>query len=641
MVLFTSIEIGSLEVKNRIVMPAMYTGFASEDGQVTERMIKYYEERAKGGVGLIIVEFAAVERRGRSGPFQLIVDNDRLIPSLKRLSEAIKKHGAKAAIQLQHGGVKASAKTTQIPPVGPSSFSTYPAGKELSARALSIREINDLVLGFGEAARRAKEAGFDAIELQCAHSYLIDQFISPRFNQRKDIYGGRIENRARFACEILECVKGKVGQDYPIICRMTGDDYVEGGTTLEDAKVTAELLVKSGADCLHVSVGISDNMVSTPPMSFPRGCFVHLSQGIKEVVDVPIIAVGRIDVPAFAEQILAKQKADLIAMGRSLIADPFLPRKAEEEKIEDIVPCIYCNQGCISRVLNGLAITCLVNPAVGREMEFQIEPVRAPKKVLIVGGGPAGMKAAIIAKERGHDVVLAEKEKRLCGQLNYAFKPPGKEAIKKLVDYFSEQVKKLEIETYLGKEVTKEFVQEIKPDVLILATGATPITPGIPGIEEENVLLATEILDGKKPIAKRVIVIGAGQTGLETADFLAEAGHEVIVLEMLSEVGLDMPDRNKMFLIKKMTAKSIRTFVNRKVKEITNIGVRADHFGQQEEFRGDTVVLAMGSKPERSLLQGLEEIIPELEGFYIAGDSIEPRNALEAIHEGARIAREI
>jgi 2,4-dienoyl-CoA reductase-like NADH-dependent reductase (Old Yellow Enzyme family)/thioredoxin reductase len=640
MKLFTPIKIGKLEVKNRIVMPAMYTGFASEDGQVTERMIRYYEERAKGDVGVIIVEFTGFEQRGRPFPMQHMIV-DRFIPGLKKLVGAIKRHGATAAIQLHHGGIKASARITQIQPVGPSEFSAYPIEMGPPPRALTIKEIHDLVLAFGEAAKRAKEAGFDAIELHGSHSYLIDQFISPRFNRRTDRYGGSIENRARFACEIIECVKEKVGKDYPIICRMTGDDYVKEGITLEDARITAKLLIKSGADCLHVSIGISDNMIPTLPMSIPDGFFLHLAEGIKKVVDVPVIGVGKISSSEFAEQALNEGKCDLVAMGRALIADPYLPKKAREGKGEDIVPCIYCNQGCITRISNWLDITCLVNPAVGRERVFRIVRTKRPRKVLIVGAGPAGLEAAIIAKQRGHDVVLAEKEEHLGGQLNHALKPPQKDGIAKLVDYFSKQVKKLGIKIYLGKYVTKDFVQEIKPDIIVMATGSTPRFPDISGIERENVSLAIEVLEGKKVLGKRVVVIGGGQVGLETADFLAEAGKEVVVLEMLSEVGIDIPPRNKMFLMKKLSEENIQIFVDRKVEEIYDKGVRANHLGHQEEFRGDAVVISVGSNPERTLMEELKEIIPELEGFYVIGDCVEPRKALEAIYEGARVAREI
>lgn len=642
MKLFSPIKIGTLEVRNRIVMPSMVTHFAHDNGCTSERMIRYYEERAKGGVGLIIVETTGVERSGKCLPLLHMIDDDRCISGLKRLTEAIKRHGSKAAIQLMHGGVKASAKFSQMQPVGPSLWPDYPDEMGVAPRALTIEEIHDMARAFGEAAIRAKKAGFDAIELHCAHSYLIDQFMSPRFNHRTDMYGGSIEKRARFACEAIESIRQNVGEDYPISCRISGDEGVEGGIKLEDAQENAKLLVNAGANCIHVSVGISENSVSTPPMSFPYGCFLHLSEGIKKAVGVPVIGVGKINMPEFAEQALNEGKADLVAMGRALIADPYLPLKTEEGRFNDIVPCIYCNQGCITRMFNGLDITCLVNPAVGKENEFEFESASIPKKVLVVGGGPAGLNAAIIAKKRGHEVILAEKEKYLGGQLVYASIPPKKDVIKRLIDYFSGQINKLGITTYFDKEVNKEFVKEISPDVVIMATGTIPIVPTtIPGIKGKNVFLATEILGGEKPLGKKSIIIGGGQTGLETADFLAEAGQEVIIIEMLSEVGIDMPPRNKMFLMKKLSDQNIRILVNQEVKEITNKGVYVDHFNEQEEIQGDTVVVSMGYKPQKILLEEIEQIIPEFNGLYILGDCIKARSALEAIAEAARIAKEI
>ncbi len=641
MKLFSPIKIGTLEVKNRIVMPPMVTHFAHENGRTSERMIRYYEERAKGGAGLIIVEATGVARCGKCLPIQHMMDNDAWIPDLKRLADAIKRHRARAGIQLMHGGVKASAKYSQMQPVGPSLWPDYPAEMGVAPRALTVEEIHDQVEAFGEAAGRAKEAGFDVIELHFAHSYLVDQFLSPRFNHRKDMYGGSKENRARLGCEVIESVRRYVGEDYPIGCRISGEEGVAGGIMLDDAQEHAKLMVNAGANYIHVTVGISENSVSTPPMSFPYGCFLHLSEGIKKAVDVPVIGVGKINMPEFAEEVLREGRADLVAMGRALIADPHLPSKAREGRSKDIVPCIYCNQGCITRMFNGLDISCLVNPAVGKEAEFEMESTSDPQKILVVGGGPGGLKGAIVAKQRGHDVILAEKKDQLGGQLRYACKPPGKKVIENLVDYFSEQVKKMGISTHLGKEVTGEFIKEVRPDIIIMATGATSIMPNIPGIEGDNVFLATEMLTGKKPLGKKSIIVGGGQTGLETADFLAEAGQEVTIIEMLSEVGMDMPLRNKMFLMKKLSTKHINILVNREITEITDSGVRTVYSGQQEDITGDTVIVSVGSEPEKDLLREIAEMIPALKGLYMLGDCIEPRTALEAISEAARIAKEV
>ncbi len=640
MKLFTPIKIGKMELKNRIVMPAIITHYASENGQVTERMIRYYERRAKGGVGLLIVESANVRRDGKCYPLMLNIDTDESIRGLKKLAEVIKRHGANVAIQIMHGGVSASAKLSHMQPVGPSDYPAYPAGMGPAPRALTVEEIRQLVLAFRDAARRAKEAGFDAIVLHCSHSYGIDQFMSPLFNKRKDMYGGNIRNRARFACEIMESMKENVGKDYPIICRMSGDDGVEGGNTLEDAKLIAGFLVSAGADALSISAGRMGNLAPIASLYFPYGNLLHLSEGIKKAVNVSVIAAGKINTPEFAEQVLNEGKADLVAMGRALFADPDLPRKAKDGKTEAIIPCIYCNQGCLTRLFNGLDIRCLVNPAAGREAEFEIEPVGIPKKVLILGGGPAGLEAAIMARRKGHDVFLVEKENSLGGQLNIASKPPSKEVIKKLIDYFSYEMRNLGIKISLGKRATKEFVNEIKPDVVIMAMGANPIFPETWKEKGENILLAKEVLEGKKVLGEKVVVIGGGQVGLETAEVLADAGKEVTVLEMLSEAGTDMSPREKMFLVKRLSGKKAQVFVNRKVKEVLKRSVYAEHVGQQEEFIGDAIVVAVGSNPNRGLLDELNEIIQESE-FYMVGDCIEPRKAIEAIYEGARVGNEI
>ncbi|MBW1613930.1 MAG: FAD-dependent oxidoreductase [Deltaproteobacteria bacterium] len=629
-------------MKNRIVMPPMATRFASSDGHVTNRMIHYYEERAKGGVALIIVEFTAIERRGKTSPFQLMIDDDKFIPGLKRLSNSIKKHGAVAAIQLQHGGVKTSVKVTQMQPVGPSALTDFPDEMGPAPRSLMIREIHDLALAFSKAARRAREAGFDAIELHGTHSYLIDQFISPRFNRRTDIYGGNRENRIRFACEIIQCIKKKAGFDYPIIFRMTGDDYVERGITLEDAKFNAKFLEKSGVDCLHVSVGISDNMVSTPPMSFQRGCFVHLAYGVKNTVNIPVIAVGRINDPIFAEQVLKEKKADLIAMGRSLLADPYLPSKVKKGEIRDIVPCIACNRGCISRVKSGLTVSCLANPAVGKEAEFKIKITDKTKKLLIVGAGPAGMEAARVAALRGHKVIMHEKLDWVGGQLNLAWVPPYKGEVKMLLDYYQEQMKKLKIELHLRSEVTSDLIKKLKPDVLLLSTGAIPILPKIPGIHLGNVAVAHDVLAGKAKVMGSVFVLGSRRVALETAEYLFENGNDVTIVARARDIGLDLLPREHMFSIKRLKEKNIKIITNALVKEIQWQGLLIEINGREKFFNTDNIIIAWGLIPNQTLIKEIDKLRHEFKiDVYMAGDCIAPRNALEAIHEGAWIAREI
>jgi 2,4-dienoyl-CoA reductase-like NADH-dependent reductase (Old Yellow Enzyme family)/thioredoxin reductase len=641
MKLFTPAKIGKLEMKNRIIMPAMGTGFA-EDGEVTERMIRYYEERAKGGVGLIIVEVITVERRGWAGSTRLRIDSDKFIPGLKKLANSIKKYGARAAIQLQHSGVQAKTKVTQMQSVGPSPLMNPLADPGPAPKVLSIKEIHDLVSAFADAAVRAKKAGYEAIELHGTHSYLIDQFMSPHFNKRTDMYGGSPDNRARFACEIVESIKNRLGEDFPVTFRMTGNEYVDGGITLEDAKVNAQLLQKAGVDCISMSVGVSENMVSTPPMSFPKGCFVYLAEGVKKEVDVPVVTAGRINDPVYAEQILQEEKADLIAIGRPLIADPYFPRKAEKGEFDEIVPCIACNLGCIGRLKAGLPITCLANPTVGKEMEYQIEPTKSPKKVLIAGAGPAGMEAARVLALRGHSPVMYEKENRMGGQLNLAWIPPYKKDIKRILDYYETQIKKLKIEVHLGASVNAELIKALKPDVLIICTGASPKIPEVLGMSRDNVVHAVDVIAGKVKVGGKILILGSRRVALETAELLCDAGNTVKIVARADGIGLDLPDRQRMFLVKRFSEKKITAITNALVKEVQDNGLLYMADGKEEVLNGDYIVFAWGSVPEQSLVKEIEELAPDSDmKVFMAGDCISPRDALDAIHEGARIAREL
>ncbi len=640
MKLFKKINIGPMELKNRIVMPAMHTGFGSDEGYVTDRMIRYYEERAKGGVALIIVEFTAVERRGRSATHELLIDDDKYIPMLSKLARAIQGNGAKACIQLHHGGGKVTERVSKNQPICPSVLEEYRNNYGNRPRLLTKGEIRKLVLSFGDAAVRAKEAGFDCIELHFTHSYLVDQFISPRFNKRKDAFGGNIENRIRFGSEIIENIRKRVG-NFPIICRVTGSDYMKGGITTEDAKANAVLLERAGADCLHVSVGISKNVVSTPPMSIENGCFVYLAQQVKKAVKLPVIAVGKLSDPWLAEKVIVDKKADCIAIGRGLIADPFLPEKVENGGIEEIQQCLYCNQGCICKVLGGETITCVVNPSVGKEDAFSYTQSDHPRRVLIVGGGPAGMKAAIVARSRGHDVILAERKRELGGLLKYANRPPGKDQFDQLRIGLIKQIKESKIETHLNQNVGKDFVAQINPDVIVMATGSKPVIPVIPGIEETKIYLPTEILEMEQIDANSAIIIGGGQTGLETSEYLAQKGLKVTILEMLSEVGANIPKRNRQVLLNRIAKEEIKICENRKVTEINKNGVSTVHFGKREKYYGDILVVASGAKPENELLDELESILPKLKKCFLIGDCIEPRSALEAIYEGALVGMEV
>ncbi len=406
--LLEPVKIGAMELRNRIVMPPMCTNFASETGAVTQRLIDYYVERARGGVGLVTVEATCVDSPvGRLSPLQLCVDDDKFIGGLNDLVEAIQEKGAKISLQLHHAGRQTTlAVTGGAQPVS-ASETVY---KDVKARALPAEGIECVVGRFGESAKRAKAAGFDAVEIHGAHGYLIAQFLSPYVNKRIDEYGGDPEKRMRFVLEVLEETRKRVGLDFPIIFRLSGEEFVEDGLTLKEAKGIAQRLERAGVDALHVTAGVGGTIWPVQPMAVPRGCLVHLAEGIKEVVGIPVIAVGRINNPTLAEEILRDGRADLVSMGRALIADPELPRKVAEGRLDDIRMCTACLRGCSERFNAYLRISCTVNPAVGREKEYMVKPADKPKKVLVVGGGAAGLEAARVAALRGHEVTLYEKE---------------------------------------------------------------------------------------------------------------------------------------------------------------------------------------------------------------------------------------
>lgn len=635
--LFEPVKIGTMKLKNRIVMPPMGTNFSTEDGYATKRLINYHVERAKGGVGLIIVEGAYVEPRGKGSVRQLAVDQDNKISGLKELATAIQTNGAKAALQLFHGGRQSHSSIIGIQPV--SASEVFCKLTRETPRALTIEEIQDVIEAFAEGARRTKAAGFDAVEIHGAHGYLINQFLSPLTNKRTDKYGGDVKNRTRFLLEILELTRTKVGSDYPILCRINGDDYIEGGLTLEETKKIAQMLEAAGVDALHISGGIYDSPVpvTTGPMALPRGNLAHLAAGIKKVVKVPVIAVGRINDPELAETILQERKADLVSMGRALLADPELPKKAATGALDDIRRCTACDE-CMARLVFNENIACSVNAALGREEEYKIRKAEVPKRVLVVGGGPAGMEATRVSALRGHEVVLYEKSNRLGGQLNLAVVPPHKEELKSVTAYLESQIRKLGVKVVLGEEVTPLLVKKINPDVVFVATGSVPTLPEIPGIKGKNVVTANDVLAGKALVRERVVVVGGGMVGAETAEFLAEKGKNVTILEMLGRIGLDMVPEVIMLLYQRLKKLGVAMITNAKVEEIIEDGVVYEKDGEKQTVEADSVVLAMGSKPDISLMKNLKGKVSER---YTIGNAKEPGNVLEAIHEGSRLAREI
>lgn len=641
--LFKPGKIGRMEVKNRIVFSQIET-VGNLDGTITDRTVNFYAERAKGGAGLIIVGGCYIDPLGKHFDFQCSISDDRSIPGLKKLAEAVHANGngVKVAQQLFHAGRQNPRDRVKLrPPVGPSPIATRIGA---IPKELTIEEIEVLVEKYADAARRAQEAGFDAVDIHGAHGYLPSQFMSPHSNKRTDKYGRDVEGRSRFACEIIRRIKEKCGEDFPVMIKINGDDgLVDDGITLEYAKEVAKFLEKAGADAISgVSGGNHDSIsaFSVGPMSVPKGFMQNLAQGIKEVVRIPVIAIGRLNDPVLAEKILNEKKADFVAIGRGLIADPEFPNKVAQGRLQDIRPCICC-MNCVDDLWRHIEWRCTVNPELWREKELKIAPTYTPKKVLIVGGGPAGMEAARVAAMAGHRVILCEKGDQLGGQMVLAAVPPLKSEIGNLTAYLSNQVHKLGVEVKLETEVTSDLVKEIRPDVVIIATGSVPITPEIPGIERPNVVAARDVLEGKMQVGEKVVVIGGGQVGLETAEFLAQQGKDVAILEILPKMGLGMGRTNYMELKSRFVKLGVsKMLTNVRVDEITDGGVFfTSNDSQKQQLKADNVVIATGVKSERRLLKELEgKGVPQL---FIIGDALNTGRILGAIQDAAYTARRL
>ena len=644
--LFEPVKIGTLELKNRIVMAPINSHLGTELGGVSERLIDYYVERAKGGVSMIISDAMCIDWPvGKAGTSPLRIDEWKYVDGLHDLTEAVHHYGTKLAAQLHHAGRQNSVAvcTEGQELVAPSVIPCLPTGGDIP-RALTIDEIEELVNKFALAAQRAKAAEFDAVEIHGAHGYLITQFMSPHTNKRTDEYGGDFEGRMRFPLKIVERIRAATGPDFPILFRMCADEYIEEGLTLDESKQIARRLEVAGVDALDITSGIYESPPAWHAWIYPiydmaPGCRVYLAEAIKQVVDIPVIASGKLGDPVLAEEVINERKADLVALGRPLLADPELPNKVAEERLDDIRPCLYCDEGCVGGLSHLWHIGCQVNEALGREGEYPIKQAQKVKRVGVVGGGPAGMEAARVAALRGHNVTLFEKENKLGGQLIAASIPHFKQPIREYLRYLKNQIEKLGVKTELSREVTPELVKALEPDVVILATGATHLIPDIPGVTGGNIATATEILLGTKEVDRKVAIIGGGQVGSELAWDLAEQGKKVTVVEMTYAIASDMNLFSRFYLLNKLTELGVDTVIGAAVEEVTDRSVAfVDMNGNKKVIQVDTIVLAAGFMPNNELEQELEGQVPEL---YSIGDCVKLNKIRGAIHSGSRIARQI
>jgi 2,4-dienoyl-CoA reductase-like NADH-dependent reductase (Old Yellow Enzyme family)/thioredoxin reductase len=638
--LFEPSTLGGIRLKNRIMKAPQHMGLANPDGSVTERMLQYYKNVALGGAGMIIVEYAWVDHdASQASPCQLGVADMQHIAGLSVLAKTIQCAGAKAGLQISHAGRQ---KFLCRPPIKSASrvpweelyyFEGCPPPDELS-----FEEILGVVKAFGDAAKRTQMAGFDLVEFHACHGYLISNFLSPRTNKRTDWYGGSVENRIRFLLDIVKDTRAKVGPDYPISVRVSGTDYEPDGHTIEETITLCKELEALGVTVIHMSGGNHHTTIhEVAPMMMPVGNNVWAAEAVKKEIGIPVIASGSLTSPRLAEQVLAEGKADYVAFGRPLWADPDFPNKAKADKPEEIRPCIRCNDGCLVRGDRlARAVQCSVNASMGQEADFTIDKAVAPKKVAVIGGGPAGMEAARVLALRGHDVTLFEKRK-LGGALIEASTPDFKADLRPLMSYLATQMEVQKVNV-VNREATLDDIKAGGFEAVVAATGGHPIHLTIPGIGHPMVSNALQVLRGEVELGEHVLIVGGGMVGIETALAVADKCKQVTVIEMTDDAMANLtPDELTIYpeRLKRDGAviKTGKRLIAVSEKKITV----CDRFGREEEMTCDNVVLAIGLRPDRKLIDDLAN-----EGgieVYEVGDCIKPRKILDAIHEGFRVAR--
>jgi 2-enoate reductase len=653
--LFDPVTIGKVCIKNRIAMAPMgIIGLTNPDGNPGPRGIDYYIERAKGGVGLIITGlFQVRDERGSIGRNKHMI-NRASTEAFGKLCEGVHAHGAKIFVQLTAG----FGRVIPLPALSdrPVSASAVPHfyNPKIICRPLETGEVEDIVEAFGKATDLLVPAGVDGFELHGHEGYLFDQFTTTIWNKRTDKYGGDLKGRLTLPIEVLNIIKEHAGADFPVQYRfgikhyikglnsgaLPGEPYEEAGRDIEEGLEMARLLEEAGYDSLHVDAGCYDSWYwAHPPGYQEHGCMTDMAAMVKKVVNIPVIAVGRLEIPELAERVIASGEADMVAIGRGLLADAYWPVKVAEGRIKDIRPCIGCHEGCIWRFMKGESLSCAVNPACGREREYRLNKAEIQKKVIVIGGGVAGMEAARVAAIKGHRVVLYEKGGNLGGHLIEASVPGFKKDVGALLDWYKYELEKLDIEVKTAVEVSPARVAEISPDAIIIATGSSPVIPDITGIDKPHVISCIDLMLGKQKAGEKVIVIGGGMIGCETAVWLAEQGKQVTVIEMQPQLMgefLTVPLMNRMMLTDLMRLHKVNVLTGTNIREITGEGITVNDGGPEKTIKADTVVLAAGLKPDNGLCQPLKE---EFSNVFIIGDCREPRNIMGAVWDGFEVGR--
>lgn len=631
--LFSPLTIRGKVIKNRMVVPPMLMNYCQEDGTCTERYAAYMEEKAKGGFGLILTENVAITSVAKGYQWIPGLWKDAHIPGFRDMTDRIHRHGAVVMAQLNHPGRQANAKYAKAQSWAPSAIPDPYTNDEIP-HEMTIEEIHQTVKDFGDAAARGIAAGFDGVELHGAHGYMIPQFISTYTNKRTDEYGGDLEARLKFPLEVIREVRARIGEDHILGYRLSADELVTGGMTIEDTKTIIPYLEAAGIDYVSVSVGVNiTDDVMIPSMYYRHGFNADLAKEVKSVTHLPVIVVGRINDPRVANTILVSGKADLIGMARQSLADPETPNKAKEGRFLDIRRCVGCLHGCVGHIDTGRRGTCELNPMIGHEADpdYQIRKTETPKNVLIIGAGPGGLSAAITAAQCGHHVKVYDKDKWVGGSYRIASIPPGKGEIANFCAWQAHTLKKLGVPVILNTEVTKELVEQEQPDVIIAATGVTPIIPKkIPGVDKDLVVLGQDVLSSAVNTSQRVVVAGGGLVGVEVANYLASLLKDVTIVEMREGIALDETPAPRKDLLRDIHNNGVRVLTETSVKEIKEGSVVVT--GEtEEEIPADTVVLAIGRVSNTVLADQLKEAGYDVR---IIGDAHTPALAGAANREG-------
>jgi len=664
--LFTPFKIGQMSVSNRIVMPAINLNMAS-DGYITQKLIDFYVERAKGGAGMLIVGGCYVDLYAKGHPMMISIDSDDYLPTLTQLTQAVHdaRDDVKICAQMYHGGAYTMPLVIGKAPIAPSAV--YSKFSKTTPREMTLEDIKNEQQAFADAGLRAKKAGFDAVEICANAGYLMTQFISPKTNKRTDNYGGDLEDRLRFPIETMELMRSKLG-DIPLGYRISGDDFVPNSNTYKEKAVIAEELSKY-LDYLNVTGGWHETKTPQTTMDVPEGCYSYLAENIKNHVSIPVFSSNRINTAELAEKILMAGKADAVCMGRTLIADPYLPEKAKRGELNDIMNCIGCNQGCFDAIFNMQSVGCLRNARAGREAKTELNPLETKKNVMIIGSGPAGLEAARVAAMRGHEVHLYEKDDKIGGLLNIIWIPPGRNEFKRIIESYNYWIQKYNIRVHLQQEVTIDRVKEVNPDVVFVATGSTPIKPKIAGIEGDNVFWANDVFKGDAPVGRNNVIIGGGATGIELAIYIAKYGsmdpdsfnfltlykalepevalkmmqegrNKVTVLEQLPKLGTALGKTTKWVLLDKCDYLGVKKYTSVKVTEIGKDYVSYIDANDTEQQINDIdyVYYATGVKPNDSLFKEIKSLKIPVEKL---GDAKKPQTVMEAIGRGYNLGNRI